>query len=495
VLLDQESLRFIFGLKLRSLRQEKELSLKELSQRSHLSPSYINEIEKGKKYPKTEKIIVLANSLGVSYDELISLQLKNELGLLSSFLKGNVLKGLPLDVFGIPARAIFELMAEHPQKFSGLLGALLDLIRQYNVKVEDFFYAALRAQIDMHGNYFQEIEEAVEAFRKEAGWEAGGSPKELASRLKKLLESRYRKEILEEDFSALAPELSGLFFFFDPANDRRFHLNRKLSEREKVFMLAKEVGFAQMRLKERFPYSQAAKFDSYEPVYNNFAASYFASALLIPRKAFVAEVEDFLARPKWDGQAFLRWVKKYPGTLESFFHRLSQVLPHFFGLENLFLLRYDHDVRQGSFDLSRELHLSELHAPHRKSQKSHHCRRWISTKLLMKAREGRNAEQVGAQRSNYFAQKLEYLCLSVAHAKELEEGQFTCTTIGLLINERTRRKVKFLECNSIPAFKVADSCEKCALTDCKERAAPRGVDFEETRARTKEAIQRVLALR
>ena len=72
MLLDQESLRFIFGLKLRGFRQAKGLSLKNLARSSGLSPSYINEIEKGKKYPKSDKILLLAKGLEISYDELIS---------------------------------------------------------------------------------------------------------------------------------------------------------------------------------------------------------------------------------------------------------------------------------------------------------------------------------------------------------------------------------------------------------------------------------------
>src|SRR4051812_25014069 len=108
MLLDQELLRFIFGLKLRSVRQEKGMSLKVLARASGLSPSYINEIEKGKKYPKTDKIITLANSLGVAYDELISLRLKSELRNISQFLDRNLLKGIPFDVFGIPSTTLFE---------------------------------------------------------------------------------------------------------------------------------------------------------------------------------------------------------------------------------------------------------------------------------------------------------------------------------------------------------------------------------------------------
>src|SRR5690625_7827101 len=65
----------IFGLKLRQARLARHLSITELSERSGLSPSYITEIEKGRKYPKAERIMDLARALGYDYDELVSLRL------------------------------------------------------------------------------------------------------------------------------------------------------------------------------------------------------------------------------------------------------------------------------------------------------------------------------------------------------------------------------------------------------------------------------------
>ena len=72
--LDSEHLRYVLGLKLRSLRQEKGKPLKAIAARSGLSVSYLSEIEKGKKYPKPEKLIELARALDVSFDSLVSLQ-------------------------------------------------------------------------------------------------------------------------------------------------------------------------------------------------------------------------------------------------------------------------------------------------------------------------------------------------------------------------------------------------------------------------------------
>ena len=56
----EEDIRLILGLKLRRLRQARSLSLAELGKLTGLSVSYLNEIEKGRKYPKAEKIAALA---------------------------------------------------------------------------------------------------------------------------------------------------------------------------------------------------------------------------------------------------------------------------------------------------------------------------------------------------------------------------------------------------------------------------------------------------
>ena len=58
-----ENVPVIFGLKLRQLREDRGLGLKELSALAGMSPSYVNEIEKGKKYPKADKILQLAEAL------------------------------------------------------------------------------------------------------------------------------------------------------------------------------------------------------------------------------------------------------------------------------------------------------------------------------------------------------------------------------------------------------------------------------------------------
>jgi hypothetical protein len=51
-----------------------------------------------RKYPKTDKIILLSEKLEVSYDSMVSLKLDNNLAI-GEILKSGILKEIPLDLF------------------------------------------------------------------------------------------------------------------------------------------------------------------------------------------------------------------------------------------------------------------------------------------------------------------------------------------------------------------------------------------------------------
>ena len=91
-------LKFILGLKIRQLRARRKLSLKDLADRSALSSSYLNEIENGKKYPKVEKLACIAEALDIPFEELISFKTGRNLHPLLSFLEGEMVGKVPLEL-------------------------------------------------------------------------------------------------------------------------------------------------------------------------------------------------------------------------------------------------------------------------------------------------------------------------------------------------------------------------------------------------------------
>ena len=80
--MNSSNIKIIFGLKSKQKRVDLDLTLQTLSKKSGLSVSYLNEIEKGKKYPKPEKITKLAYALETTYEEMVSLKLEKKLALL-----------------------------------------------------------------------------------------------------------------------------------------------------------------------------------------------------------------------------------------------------------------------------------------------------------------------------------------------------------------------------------------------------------------------------
>ena len=85
--LDAGNLRFILGLKLRKLRQEKGLSLTDLAARAGMSVSYLSEIEGGRKHPKPDKLIRLAQAL-IHAPKLVGANAACETTSRSSFARG-----------------------------------------------------------------------------------------------------------------------------------------------------------------------------------------------------------------------------------------------------------------------------------------------------------------------------------------------------------------------------------------------------------------------
>ena len=114
--IEKDYIKLIFGLKLKQARMNKDLSLFGLAKITELSKSYLNEIEKGKKYPKTDKIILLAEKLEVSYDQMVSLKLDNNLAPIGEILKSGVLKEIPLELFGIQEADLIDIIANAPAK-------------------------------------------------------------------------------------------------------------------------------------------------------------------------------------------------------------------------------------------------------------------------------------------------------------------------------------------------------------------------------------------
>ena len=159
--------KIILGLKIRQLRLERGLSFSDLSKKSGLSLSYLNEIEKGKKFPKPEKIESLAKCFNVRLESLLSEELDGALAPVSDLLKSDFLKELPLDLFGIEITKIVEIISLAPKRVGAFISTLVEIARNHAYVEENFYLGALRSFLEMHLNYFEDIESSAMRFRAE----------------------------------------------------------------------------------------------------------------------------------------------------------------------------------------------------------------------------------------------------------------------------------------------------------------------------------------
>ena len=470
MLLNQDTLKFVFGMKLRGLRLDKGLSLKDLARKTGLSPSYINEIEKGKKYPKSEKIMVLAEALNEKYDDLISLELKRDLQLVQNLLDKKFLTGIPFDLFGIPAATVFELLSERPKKMRALVGTILEIARAHNIQTDDFYHGLLRSYISMHENYFPSLEEAAKevAQKMQLNWK--DSPDDLKLKLIQNLKN-FKIEVIEKNLEQISPEFSELLHFIS-LREKKLYISAKLDLKEQLFILARELGYQHLKLKERPQSSLVINLDSFTQLFNHFSASYFAGSVLIPETEITKDLKDLFKQKEWSETLFWQLLEKYPCSVESFFHRLTQILPKHFGLKHLFFLRYEYDFNHKKYEIARELHLSGHHSPHRVVGNEHYCSRWLIHRLTQKQIANSKQSSLGIQRSLYSGTENEYLILGLSYKKPQLPRMTTSVCIGLVVDDKLKTQIPWSASKNIPSLIVGETCERCSFMECPDRQAP-----------------------
>ncbi len=474
VAISTENVRLVFGLKIKQLRLDRALSLNDLSQKSGLSISYINEIEKGKKYPKADKIIALAQALDSDYDTLVSLKLSKRLEPISELLSSNILTELPLDLFGIDQSNLLEMLSDAPTKVSAFIGTLIEISRNYNMSVEQFYFSALRTYQEMHDNYFEDIEVAAEKFLAEKKVDEGTILDE--DYMVQVLQKNYGYEIEQIDKRA-HPELKAVRSLTIPRPEgQKLLVNSSLSSVQKSFIYGREIGYQYLFLTNRLYTTSVLEADSFEHLLNNFKASYFASAIIVRQSLLVPKLKEFFAINTWQPERLLDMIDYFNTTPESFCYRISNILPKHFGINQLFFLRFNNFAGQNQFELTKEMHIARKHIPHTVKDE-YYCRRWLSLTVLQDLADCTKEDRNGAvtlckaQISKYVDSGEEYLMVSFAKSASNSHSPNVSVSMGIFLNEDSRRIIGFLNDPNLRLRLVNETCERCTLFDCKERMA------------------------
>jgi XRE family transcriptional regulator, fatty acid utilization regulator len=457
-----EKVRIIFGLKIRQLRLDKGFSLAEIAAKVGFSVSYLNEIEKGKKYPKSEKIMALAGCFNIEYDQLVSLKLDNDLAPIADILNSSILSDLPLEMFGIEANDFVDLMSKSPTKISAFINTIKEISRNHDIQNEEFYEAVLRSYQEMNENYLPDIEDVVEKYKEN----------NLLKKTQKL-DSVLLKNILIEKFNysffsfdlTQKPDLVNVDLVWKGEN--KIALNTQLPAEELAFLYAKEIGFNVLGLTIRPSSQPILEVNSFEAIFNNFKATYFAQALLIDKEVLIGRLTYLLASPKWNAESFLATLTLFGTPPYVFIDRITNLLSGHFGLNNLFLFGIRHNSTTNKYNNIHEMHLRQLHSPHGYARNEHYCRRWLGLNIIEKL-GGKNIV-CESQISEYEDSNSKYFVISIAYY--LRSGQKRSDTIGFVLDAKLKSVLSFVADGTINKRIVNHTCERCGIVDCKERAA------------------------
>jgi transcriptional regulator with XRE-family HTH domain len=466
--MEEDYIKLIFGLKLRQIRTEKNLSLFGLSKLSGLSKSYLNEIEKGKKYPKPDKISMLSEKLDVPYDQMVSLKLDKNLAPIGEILQSKILKEIPLELFGIKESNLIDIVANAPAKVNAFISTIIEIAQHYNFSRESFFLASVRSFQEANNNYFDDLEQSVIKFSK--AYQVDLTKPITSKDLEDILIEEYGYHINDSELNQ-HEALENLRSVFVPKS-KTLLLADGIDEAQRSFIYAKEIAYNFLDIKDRLYTFPWIKFKNFDQVLNNFYASYFAGALTIPKDELILQLNSVFQKETFDEALFLKTLNAFNASPESFYQRLTNILPKAYNLQNLFFLRFTHRADSEKFHLKKELHLSHQHSPRANETNEHYCRRWISLNVLKTISKNRKTHEFDIQISNYEGDNTKYLVLSSATKDPFRDNQYRSISVGLLINKQLERKLKFLGDKTIKTQEVGVTCEQCSIQDCKVRQAP-----------------------
>ena len=403
---DSDFIKTVFGLKMKQFRQKKNLSLQDLATITGVSKSYLNEIENGKKYPKHDKIAQLAEALNCTYDDLVSTKLDKNLAPITEILQSDFFKEIPLDLFGINKNNLISIISDAPKKVTAFINTLIEISKNYNLSKERFYFAVVRSFQELYDNYFPEIEEKAKDYIVENNL----SEKPHSNEFQQILEHQFQYEIRSLDLEqyGASGKLRSLFI----PEKKLLLLNELLDEDQKTFIFAKEIGFNVLNLNPRPNTYSWLDFTSFEELLNNYYAAYFAGSLLIRKETLTKKLSSFFQNNEWNPTLFENLIEGFTNSPETFYYRLTNILPQELGIKDLFYLCFTKKKNTDKIQILKELHLNQQQAPHANATSEHYCRRWIAVKNLSNLKE--NEKLTDAQISHYKDTGLSYLVISTS---------------------------------------------------------------------------------
>lgn len=501
---------------LKRRRKERKMSRFDVSARSGISPSFYSELEMGRKAASGDTLRRVTKALDMSLDELQSDHYDAALEALLDFQDRE-----------IAIKEGIELLDNAPHLAKAIPRLLTNIARvsDRGRKKEVIYPILLRDFQEEHCNHFPQLEREAQAFLAEHP-PRGISPDrhDLQGILRYVYKYTIKPEhdFHEQQYQHL-PILRAMWL--RQGKQQYLLLNRHLLESQKTFELAREIAYnlpflrSKDTLAHRLPTSPRIEIQSYTQILNEFKASYFAGAVLMPQAPLEADLEAFFQCPTFDPERLWAMLTKYHVTPEMLLHRMTEILPgKRFGIKRLHFLRFEHQrsTPQGEpdwrvFHLSKLLNLSSLPFAYGESSSEKYCRRYNAIQVLRDMRRdldtGRVTEatlyarpMIRAQRARFINESYRdhlYLCITMARPLELQPHILSSVTIGFVVDEHLQDTVRFWNDTAHIAplgehvVDVGHTCQRCPLSAeaCTDRAAEAVIFREEAR---QQEMQRLL---
>ena len=467
-------LSVLLGSNLRAARLHQGRSIRALARRTGISPSYISELEAGKKFPGDETLSTLLDALDLRPSDVF-----RPPGHARAW--DGLMREFGTDLFGFDATELSRLLSDAASSAAPMVRTWLEIGQTYSSRVESFLFAALRSYQRDHRNHFPDLERAAWDFRMSADLADADAPQgadHLESKLEHVLVRRFGIRVGRQELSP-HPDLNSFrsVSFAGPAPV--LYVNNDLLPSQRAFILAKEIGSVILGVERRTTTSPWLGVDSFEQVLDNYRTSYFAGAVIMPEAAFTRRMTAFLARPTWSEARLVQLMNAFSATPEMFFYRLGQIAAEKLHLDEHFFMRLS---MRTEVSVSKLFNMTSLPIPKTLWTNEHFCRKWAGDVMLRERAERRHhaysrssrlhAPTARAQRVHLVDDDVDLLMVAMSRPLQLGESGDSAVVIGFPLHDSARAGIGFRSDPKVPRIQAGITCERCSLSECAVRAAP-----------------------
>jgi len=300
------------GVRLRRLREERKLKQIELANALGISPSYLNQLEQNQR-PLTVPVLLKINAVFGIDVQLFS---EDEEGRLITELRDALAEGtedvslaevrelaMNMPAVGRTLVALHRRYREASERSEAMAAQLGDdwiaggPARMPYEQVRDFFYA--------QHNHIEPLDEAAERLYAAAGL----SPRGVHTGLVTWLRDRHNVQII---FS----EGNGAQRRYDPAM-RTLQISAELKQGQQAFQMATQLAFLELgEVIDQLSVNRILQGEEARQLARVGLANYFAGALLLPYR-------DFLAAAEAEAYDIEKLARRFGVGFETICHRLS----------------------------------------------------------------------------------------------------------------------------------------------------------------------------